>query len=758
MQKTIPKERTGDPGAAPGTSAGHPSGRTGWLNLPQGVPAGTYFASLIGPILLSAVLGVQLVLAGVLFVPVPPADTSDLTQWGASFFIRDRDLSVFGVGSALALGLGVVLMWAWNRRVMRRTSSPGSMRVTLAAQIAGAGILSVVFLLVWDAGRSYLRQDLPVPVSFVVLCAALAAATAGAVFMRLPSRRDPAPGADTGAPQPVERAFSVLDLLVPLAIASLVYVPIWRQLAGRFFVDESLFHWDYYTMSPALAYSQGKALGTEIYSMYGVGWPMVFRALGSWLTISYGRMIQVGTIYACVYMVGIYTLLRMLVRRPLVAAAGTMMILLQMFLFMGEVVVWRFPSLTVMRWAFDVWCFIALLVHWRTGKRIWAAAAGVAIGLGLLFSTDTGAYLAMAVALYLGVLFTQRPDSRRHVVDSAVLIGSAFAVLLTGLTIAARGEILSGQFWTGWLQALLEFGGGFAQLPMSTAPNMTTIAGFAVELTFYLSVIGYAVGRLLHGRAAHIHLFNGLLAVYGLLNLMHFVGRSGDFTPYRLWIPMALIAVNLVDARLDAVKKGSKRPLIAGGLALASVATLVGVMPRSVLLEPLASYPGLLVTAARGARPDGLCLFDNPRDLCGMPVRMGESVNHFHLVVDRLEQLKAQGKRVAVVDETGALFYLASGTPSFSRYPRIFVAMYTHEMAKEVQDELLDFNPDYILTRSRTDPPNFDIEDWPYSSFGVAPASPHEQSWESFEKLIGERYQLDSELLPFELFKIKEPG
>ena len=62
-----------------------------------------------------------------------------------------------------------------------------------------------------------------------------------------------------------------VDLAVTLTVVAIIYVPDYSGLAGRLFARERLHHWDFYAMAPTLAFHHGKALGTEIYSQYGIG-------------------------------------------------------------------------------------------------------------------------------------------------------------------------------------------------------------------------------------------------------------------------------------------------------------------------------------------------------------------------------------------------------------------------------------------------------------------------------------------------------
>ncbi len=727
-------------------------------------PSRSYFAGLLGPLMLAAALGVEIVLGAVVLVR-PPEAPANLTPYGRFLYVADRDLQIFVAGTILAILAGVAAVRV-NGRGSRGSQPSDGRRLLMQATVAlaGAGMALGWFL----RARQFLKDGAEVPVGYVVVLALLVIVTAGAVFLR--------PRASRGTrwakleelpedPAGTTLRVSPLDLAVPVILVLLIYVPDWRQLAGRFFYEESLFHWDFFSMAPALAFAHGKALGTDAYSMYGVGWPMLFGGLTRWVPLSYGRMIQIGSLYACLYLTGVYALLRLVTRRSALAALGVAVILLQLFLWQSSAVIWRFASLTMMRWPFDVWCFIAVLLFWRTGRRVWALAAGAAVGMALLFATDTGLYLAAALTFYWLATLRLSTDKRKHLFDAASSVVVAFVVLIAGLLVASRGSLFTSEFVKGWLQAILEFGGGFAQLPMATSPNAVTFAAFALLFFSYLTLIGWSLARLIHNRASHFEVFNGFLAVYGLLMLVHFVGRSGDYTPFHLWIPLALIVVNLAGRLWDYAEPSfASRRVAPGRLRLAralpfvAAAAVVGLFamlgPRPMLRQPIADYPSLASKLVGAGEPDGLCLIEQPKDLCGLPAQQEPTVNHVRAVAARLASIVDQGQTFAVVDETGSLFYLLAGSPSFSRYPRIFIAMYNDEIVQEVKGSLEDPPPDYILTRPLVpDEGKPFYRFWRFATFGMAPGSLHHETWEELNEVIRRDYVLDTDMAPFQLYK-----
>jgi hypothetical protein len=743
-------------------------------------------AGLLGPALLSAALGVQMMLAALLLVKPPAKQTGENTIFGAYGVRPERDLAVYLGSIAFAFAVGVVLSWGWNRRV-RLLDAPVSdrfLRSSLLAQslvaVGGTAFCLIQFL----RARTYLGRGMRVPAWYFATSAAVGAVSiavgiAGtgnpgnkpADTKRRPPREswegegtegEEESGIDARAPL----KFSALDLIVPIGIVLLIYVPSWRQMSGKAFMEETLFHWDFFAMGPTLAFSHGKALGTEIYSLYGVGWAMVFSALRTWLPISYGRMIQIGSIYACIYLMGVYLFLRLQVRRPSLAAMGTGLVTLHFLLAMGGVVIWRFPSLTVLRSPFDIWCFVALVAHWRSRRRLWAVVAGAFVGLAVLFSTDTGLYLAASVGLYwLGTLWL-RSDRKRHAADVIVSGVTGLAVAVAGLAIAGRGTILSAGFWKGWLEPILAFGGGFGMLPLATYPQKLPMTIFVVLFFAYLAIIGYGLIRLLHHRARHFEVLNGFLAIYGLFTLIKFVGYSLDLEVYRLWIPLALILTNLAGrASARAVVSAGqtwgdprrsrvilKLPYAAAGLV---VVLLLVAIPRFWLAEPLLTYPNLVSSTLHGSKPDGLCLMIHPMDICGLPPDLAGTAEQFRAIAGRLRDFSRSGKTFAVIDESGSLFYLASETAPWGRYSRLFPMMVRKEQVVQVKEFLKRHPPDLVVTRM---PKQVGYERWAWFGLGPLPDSLFADTRDALLTVVRQRYRLETEMKPFEVWRLAYPA
>ncbi len=736
--------------------------------VPEGISSRAYFAGLLGPIVLVSTLGVQLTLTLALLVPPPVRRIDGYTFFGGNLYLPERDPIWYLAGLAAGLAGGLMAALVWRRRAGSAGTDLSQPRLlgTLGFQLALALAGTSVFLSAFYRDRGVFGVDKAVPKAFLVTALVVAAVSAiAAVTYRIPRNKGSRerPLDKLGTYEHARLRFSVADLVTPVGIVLLAYIPLWRQVAGVAFLSETLFHWDFYAMGPALGFRHGGALGTEIYVLYGVGWPMLFRAVFSWLPVSYGRLIQVGSLFSCLYLAGAYVLLRILVRRPLLAAAGALLLVMQLALGTQGGPIWNYPSLTFMRWPFDVFVFVAIVAYSRTGRRVWALAVGTLIGLELLFALDTGIYLAASVgAWWLGTLVVV-PDRRRHFIDSVLSAAAALGALLAGLGVASRGTFLQAAFWNGLLETLRQFSDGWGQLPLATFPRPLTLGFFVALVTFQLIVLSYCLVRLLHREASQLDLFRGCLAAYGLLLQSKFVGYSLDINAYRHWIPAALIAVTLVDradfhlgeylkTRWNPRKAAvaSLAPYAASGLAL----LLVFVAAPRVLAEPLFRYPNLLTAAVKGREPDGLCLTEVPKDICGLPSTLAESVDEYRVVADRLKEFGREGKRVAILDTSGYQLYVTSDTAPWGRYARLFDTLIRTEQVDRAVELLEGEPPDLILTRK---PPGPGSELWSFA-LGPFPNSFFTDTADRLFQVVRRDFRIEQDIGPFLVWSRAEPG
>ena len=686
--------------------------------------------------LAAAAAGTQVVLAAMLAARPEPSP-GGLSGWGLQNYRPEREVRMFllGVAAALALAVATTLV----RRRSRRLQSAAVAAGQLAAAAAGSGLFLILYLNTLDAAAAG-----EVPGRFWGATAALVTAclAAAAVGGHPPEGGESRTGAGEENGEPRLR-LSLWDPVVAGVLAVLLYVPSWRQIAGSIFLQDSLLlHWDYFALAPALAFRHGIPLGAELFPNYGAGWPVVFGALSELVPLSFGRMIQVGSAYTVLYLSGVYLLLRVLVGRPWLAAAGTGLAVLPFFFWTHGLFLWLAPAVTPMRNPFDVWCLLALALHNRTGRRGWAAAAGALAGLEVVFHVQAGLVLVAAVLLYWIAVKAAGRSADGAGASLAVLV----ATVLAGALLAGRGQAFSGGFWRSWLDEPLDF----LTVPLTSAPA-TTIAAFAALVLFYLAVTGDTIRRIAGGRAGSLDLLNGTVAFYGLLMLVKFAHYSTNTILPRMVTPAAIAAAVQAHRLLSASERtGSLRPaaarlvVAAGGLAVVALAVTTS---GTGLAESLRSYPNVFSPATERG---GFCLLEEPEDLCGLPEGIEPAAAQFRDAAQALRQVAREGGRAAVVDETGSLLYLASDTPPFGPTTRAFTSTWTVEQIERAAADLAEGRPDAVLTRR----PLSATDDRALAYFGAGPVpeSPYRDTWEALLEVVRAGYRLERTIGPWELW------
>lgn len=704
-------------------------------------------------VLLWSALAVQVCLAAIVFVDPPVADRSELSQWGAFALHPEREAPLFlaTVASALLVFLAVSL-WVEGRPPGRVGKAYFTSTLVQGAVAIGAtGVFTALLagLRNTSVGEAHpFGRVLALVLTALVTLVFLAAAIWG-------SRGSDLSDETMEEEQPARLRVSAWDLVVPAGVFLLLWVPDGAIPAGKMFLEENNIHWDLFSMAQALMFRHGQALGTDTYSYYGAGWPMVFAGLARWIPLSYGRMIQIGSVYLALYMCGVYLFFRILLRGALRAAIGTTLVLAPCFYWLYELYFWRSPNVTPMRWAFDVWCLLALVMHARSGRRAWAAGAGALAGLGIVFNINGGLELLTAVLFYfLGALLLKRPGAVR---DLALAGLAALVVAVAGLVIAGRGEAFDVQFWTGWLKEPLVF----SSLPLLTGVRTPTLFWFAGLVFGYLAAAAWAITRAVRGSATMLEWLAGAVGVYGLMQLIKFVRYSSDQTFFRLLTPATILLMFYGARAWDLARlrwKEAGRWKLAGQVAAALVVALAVGTSGSRLADPILAYPNLLSQKTRGAEPEGLCLLSEPRDLCGLPAHLEQPAAQFKAITGRLLELKRQGRTFAVIDENGSLFNLATDTGPFFRYPRIFFSTIDKERVGSIATALHAKPPDYVLTRLPLVEGTPEYQPW--SAFGIGPTenSFYGDLWDSLQEVVHSRYRLETTIEPYQLWRREAPA
>ncbi|MFZ4395461.1 MAG: hypothetical protein ACOYOU_07525 [Kiritimatiellia bacterium] len=706
------------------------------------------------PAIIGAMIGVELMLS--MFSinwrgQFAPQTAADLTSYGAWLFRPEYDLQVYVAGSLLTGLLIVGLSWIQRRQA----SGPEAGTPERAANLYWSQLLlcAMLFLLhpfiLRVTSNLFMEDngDLPLPASanLLMLPALSAFIFCGWRKSSLPFSRWFGCHPADAAPAPPAVRHRWLDLVIPLAVLAVVYIPDVASLAVQIFHQDYFHHWDYYAMGPALALRHGAALGTAAYSQYGVGWPLLFRALDPLLPLSYEHLLRVSMIYGCAYFVGVYFLLALLLRSRPWAAAGLFLVLtLQLFSGVGEGTLWTYPSSTILRAPLDVWFFFCILRHVRTAQTRWLYGAAALAGGGILFGTDTGVYLCVTLAAYLvygqSLPRTSALAVRRQVWLALQCAALALLVVLPVLWIAGRGTLLQRGFWAGWLEALLSFGGGFGLMPMRNV-ELRTLWLFMLATALSLGAIGLAVLRMKSRYNTPENVFLATLGTYGLAAQLLFIGRSHPFNFYHVAVPFGIMAAAILarwshswtpPKRRSDPPAGTAPTRVPGGLlqhgswsawAAQTAALLLLLTNRAFHKYPGLGRPGLPRTPVVGG---------------GLPVDAPGGGAMFVAVVGKMKASIASGNTVAVLDDTDTIFYLAADASSWSRYSPLFPALYTRTAVAELVQDIATRGPDVVV-----------IRDSPAHAW--CPFNP--DAWRAVHVSLGQHYRLEGTVGFFEFWR-----
>ncbi len=682
----------------------------------------------VGVVALAVSAGITALLAGLLFVrpPVP----GPLTIVGGFYVRPEWDVALYAGAGVLTVVL-LALFWLLHGR----PNGWPAPTLRAVAQLVVSAVVGAAAVGAFLRARTPLLTGQTVADRYrVFFAAALVLLGASALLGRgVPSRRE-------AASPPVRRSLKVngFDVLFPAAVVAAVFAPAWSRLAGFTFQLDYMLHWDYFAMGPAIAFSHGQALGTDVHVFYGVGWPMLFAVLSPVFALSYTHMIAVNVIVTCLYMVGAYVMLRMVTHDRAFACAGTLLVLVfHMFARSAAPFspYWGFPSLGVLRWSFDVWAFIALLRFQRTGDLRWAAAAGGIVGLAVVFVTDTGLYLGAACAFYWACSGFLATAPGRRAKPGLVWAAVAGTTVLIGLTIASRGTIVRADFWSGWLENLGATSSGLSLLRITTEVGNRVVIAFVIMAATYLMLVGRALLLTARRRATGPDVMLGALAAYGYLVLLYFVGRSTPYNLVRASIPFAFVVAVL---GAGATRYASQtwpsaaravRVLAVGGVAAVLVANPVFRIYQRHLTAPAA-------VLGDGLPDGGICLIEEPEDLCGLGPALNRPADDVRRIADRLRALAPPGRKVAVLDQSGPMFHLASGTTPWGRFLPLFTEMFDQAQLDPVQASFRRSPPDVVLIRAGEQPLFADVTS-------------------QFRALLLESFVLDSRIGDFEIWRPK---
>jgi hypothetical protein len=693
------------------------------LSVPDGVDPKHYYRCLLGPIALGLSVGVQITMTAFLLLgPGSTAGLADqLTQHGKAYTRPEHDLILYVLGAGLTVVMSGLTMWYWRARLARVEAARAPEFMTAAALLQGllamTSMVAFALLLCSDWFSRDFRSVAAIraapdkldSIILLVPCVIALVCTTVDLWRGF--------GAEvTGAPKEQWRLRrdEILRYAVPVFVILILGVSPdrWRYLAGQIFVPDLCHHLNFFFMGPALSFAHGKAFGTEIYSQYGVGWPMLASGLARFSALTYGNLIGIEIVYSCVYCLALFFLLSYCFKDGLWAAVGVLLAIYWQ-LFSGKGVselIWSYPSTTMIRHPLDIWFFLAVVMHQRSGRNGWAVVAGLMAALGVLFETETGLYLLVTFFIYSALRAGLATDQARPTGWKAMLLppalfcGAVIVALLPLLLYASRGTLFSGAFLAGWVEALVRYGAqGLSALPIADLPDAPLIY-FLIMFATYLGVIVYAGLKALHGSARQGEVLLAALAAYGLAVLLLFIGRSHPFNLCHATPPFAVLVTALMFHGYTAIPSRLRSPALPYALAV-SLGLLLLTKPA------FRQYPNLLASLFAERPTGGLSLRLDPPDVCGLPREWENFTSEVHSIGSTIQMLAPDGQGVAILDLNDTMLYSVAEACPWSRYPFVFQMALTKQFVTDTRDDLVRKLPRLVVIRGEnaTRPPYWDF-------------------------------------------------
>jgi hypothetical protein len=644
-------------------------------------------ASLIGSAcLLGVFVGLRLMVAVFPLVGVPevPAQLVKLTENGRGLFKPEYDLYVYLGGCLLSVVAPAGLLWVCQRTSQWRTGNDlPSETFQRAVACAWLGIVAIAVLL--SGEWTSLAGPLP-PVALAL------GSLATGLLLPFVLRASGSVRPDGG--EPAESSSWKRDAWWLVGSAVLVnvilFVPDAARLAGKIYEAERFHHWDFFVMGPALQFRHGRALGTEGYAQYGLGFPLLAEGVSRIFPLRYDNLLRLGISLGCVYFIGLAILLRLILRNRLWAMIGLVLALeLQTFTGVGPMpaaTLWMCPSSTVLRYFFDIWFFLALWLHLHSGQVRWAIASGIALGFALTWVLDTGVYLAVVAILYsvIGLLKAGQHSPRgrnRAIATPLAILGAAAPIALAVWYRASRGS-LGPEFFGGILEAVRNYPGGIGCLPFASLGDEYTLRFMIVSGTYLFAIARLLLKLVNREEPGRLDVFNACLGAYGLALLLLFVQRTHPCNLSHGIVPFAILASQGGLATVRWTSRWTLNPQRA--VLIVSSATLVLVGAVLATNPNLRTYPGLIQTrwASSEARRVGL---GKAVGVKGLSADHAAQAAQFRELTLRLASLQASGKRIAVISDFDPIYCLAAGVPPVDRYSPLAGHLLTEPLRKCVE-------------------------------------------------------------------------
>jgi hypothetical protein len=355
-----------------------------------------------------------------------------------------------------------------------------------------------------------------------------------------------------------------VDIIFPLLIIALIFVPDLEAVIARTWIGDCLHHMDSTLMGQAWAFANGAKLNVDIYAHYGLGMPIFITLLAKLFgSLSYEHVMGVligGTI---IYFILCYFFLRVWLNNVWLAMAGILLaIKWQMFNPGNYPFIFNYPYSTVIRFGFDIIVLLLLLGHLRLGSFYFLVAAALVCGTALFHVSDTGVYLLLTYVFYLGWLAIEgivheRQSWKDILGRTALCLGFVFFSALLWFLTFQGADTWSKGFWAHMSERVGLFMIGHGNLPMYKSllegDYTSSLMGFVVPLVYcgtLLTIFSLCFLKKINRQ----HIMVAVLCVYGLGLYHYYVPRSANTVYYTVCIPFVFVLCWIAQVMIQSLK------------------------------------------------------------------------------------------------------------------------------------------------------------------------------------------------------------
>ncbi|OGL87725.1 hypothetical protein A3I42_03385 [Candidatus Uhrbacteria bacterium RIFCSPLOWO2_02_FULL_49_11] len=490
----------------------------------------------------------------------------------------------------------------------------------------------------------------------------------------------------------------IIGILVPL----LLWNPHFRYHAG--FGGTALYHFNFF-LGPVNDILHGKLLFAGTESQYGIlltySLAFLFRYL---VPFTYANFYVVIMAVSIAYYWLLYALLRVLTRSVRWSIVGLFTVFCVHLLAITAISppneAYSFPSVTPLRFIFDIPIFLLLLLFIRKGKQFILPLA-FTLACAVFYNFEIGISLGLAVFTFF-VLRTWFADSGKRTCTHELLLFCGYSALFLAVIagIVTFGTYIgSGQFpaWGRLIYFTKLYSAGFGALPLPQGFNL-----YHLVLLIYLVTLLTVVVKKFAGNARSEDALWGALAVYGIFIFHYYLNRSHPNNLYVVIVPAAILFIMMtkwVAGRFQEARQQYKQPSlnIKGGYLLPYYAALLTVI--IVVFGVIGVVQGnalaTVVIQRYFVKYDTLNL--NYWAYQGTNFFAREPQDDFAIAANTLKKYADGEGRVALLSKNDTTLTIMSGTVNVTDFYYLEEQIWTQSDLERAVVQLKGANPPYLF-------------------------------------------------------------